>query len=114
LDEVRSQCGSEVNVVVNCAGIAPPMKVVGRSGPHSLEAFSKVLTVNTVGSFNVIRLAAARMMLNSPDSNGERGVVVNTARSLSLSTVHTHTHTLSLSRFLHSTLWSVRTYTHVL
>lgn len=70
----------KVNAVVNCAGIAPPSRVVGRKGPHPLDLFAKVLQVNAVGTFNVARLAAARMVENSPDSNGERGCIINTAR----------------------------------
>jgi len=64
---------------VNCAGIAPPAKVLGRNGPHALELFLKVLQVNTAGTFNTIRLASARMAATEPDSNGERGAIVNTA-----------------------------------
>ena len=69
----------KVNVVVNCAGIAPPMRVLGKKGPHSLDQFIKVLNVNTVGTFNVIRLAAEKMSLNKPDNDGIRGVIINTA-----------------------------------
>ncbi|HEY0701053.1 MAG TPA: SDR family NAD(P)-dependent oxidoreductase, partial [Micromonospora sp.] len=65
-------------IVVNCAGIAPPAKVVGRDGPHPLALFSKVVEVNLIGTFNVLRLAAARMAATEP-VDGERGVVVNTA-----------------------------------
>ena len=64
---------------MNCAGIAPPAKVLGRNGPHALELFLKVLQVNTAGTFNTIRLASARMAATEPDSNGERGAIVNTA-----------------------------------
>lgn len=70
-----------LNIAVNCAGIAPPSKVLGKKGPHSLEMFSKVLQVNAVGSFNVLRLSAEQMAKNDPvTEDGERGVVVNTAR----------------------------------
>lgn len=65
--------------LVNCAGIAPAEKVVGKEGPHRLDSFAKVINVNLVGTFNMIRLAAAAMMKNEPDSGGERGVIVNTA-----------------------------------
>lgn len=65
--------------VVNCAGIAPPEKVVGRKGPHALDSFERVVRVNLVGSFNVVRLAAAVMQDNEPAETGERGVIVNTA-----------------------------------
>jgi NAD(P)-dependent dehydrogenase (short-subunit alcohol dehydrogenase family) len=65
--------------LVNCAGVAPAEKVVGRDGPHRLESFARVLQVNLVGSFNMIRLAAEVMSRNPPDEGGERGVIVNTA-----------------------------------
>ena len=65
--------------VVNCAGIASAEKVLGRRGPHSLESFSKVVEVNLVGTFNIVRLAAEAMVENEPAESGERGVMVNTA-----------------------------------
>jgi len=65
--------------VVNAAGIGPAAKVLGRNGPHPLELFEKTLRVNAVGTFNVIRLAAAVISQNTPAENGERGVIVNTA-----------------------------------
>ena len=65
--------------LVNCAGVAPAEKVVGRDGPHKLESFTKVININLVGSFNMIRLAAAEMMKGEPDAGGERGVIVSTA-----------------------------------
>ncbi|NHC07182.1 3-hydroxyacyl-CoA dehydrogenase [Azonexus fungiphilus] len=68
-----------VHGLVNCAGVAPAEKVVGKEGPHRLESFAKVININLVGTFNMIRLAAAEMMKNTPDDNGERGVIVNTA-----------------------------------
>lgn len=64
---------------VNCAGIAIAAKVLARSGPHDLDAFSKVVRVNLIGTFNVIRLAAAAMAEAEPNEAGERGVIVNTA-----------------------------------
>ncbi len=67
-----------LRVVVNCAGVGTPGKVVGKKGPLPLAAFSQVVQVNLVGTFNVIRLAAAAMMQTEP-VDGERGVVVNTA-----------------------------------
>ncbi|MDG4576447.1 MAG: SDR family NAD(P)-dependent oxidoreductase [Defluviicoccus sp.] len=66
-------------VVVQCAGIAPPAKIVGRKGPHTLEMYSKVVNVNLVGIFNVMRLAAVDMLSLDPLDTGERGVFVNTA-----------------------------------
>ena len=66
--------------VVNCAGIGAACLVVGKDGePHPLDAFRNVVDVNLVGTFNVVRLAAAAMAKNEPDEDGERGVVVNTA-----------------------------------
>ncbi len=68
-----------VNVVVNCAGIGSGMKTYGRRGPHSLDEFRKVVEVNLIGSFNVIRLAAEKMSENQPNDNEERGVIINTS-----------------------------------
>jgi NAD(P)-dependent dehydrogenase (short-subunit alcohol dehydrogenase family) len=65
--------------VVNAAGIAPAAKVLGKNGPHPLDLFEKAVRVNLVGTFNVIRLAAAVMTQNQPLESGERGVIVNTA-----------------------------------
>lgn len=65
--------------LVNCAGIAPAEKVVGKEGPHRLDSFARVININLVGTFNMIRLAADAMLKNSPDAGGERGVIVNTA-----------------------------------
>ena len=65
--------------LVNCAGIAPAAKTVGKDGAHALAAFNKVITVNLIGSFNMIRLAAEAMCKNEPESTGERGVLISTA-----------------------------------
>jgi NAD(P)-dependent dehydrogenase (short-subunit alcohol dehydrogenase family) len=65
--------------LVNCAGIAPAAKTVGKDGAHALGTFAKVVTVNLVGSFNMIRLAAEAMSKNTPESTGERGVLISTA-----------------------------------
>jgi NAD(P)-dependent dehydrogenase (short-subunit alcohol dehydrogenase family) len=65
--------------LVNCAGIAPSEKVVGRDGPHRLESFAKTININLVGTFNMIRLAAAAIAKEEPGEDGERGVIVNTA-----------------------------------
>lgn len=65
--------------LVNCAGVAPAEKVVGKEGPHRLESFRRVIDINLVGSFNMLRLAAAAMMANAPDAGGERGIIINTA-----------------------------------
>ena len=65
--------------LVNCAGIAPAAKTVGKDGAHALALFAKVVTVNLVGSFNMIRLAAEAMSKNTPEATGERGVLISTA-----------------------------------
>jgi len=65
--------------LVNCAGIAPAVKTVGKDGPHPLDAFAKTISINLIGTFNMIRLAAAAMLKNEPNENGERGVIVSTA-----------------------------------
>ncbi len=65
--------------LVNCAGIAPAVRTVGKEGPHPLDVYAKVITVNLIGTFNMIRLAAAAMIRNRPEPTGERGVIVSTA-----------------------------------
>jgi len=65
--------------LVNCAGIAPASRTVGKEGPHALDLFAKVININLVGSFNMIRVAAAAMAKNEPESTGERGVLISTA-----------------------------------
>ena len=68
-----------IHGLVNCAGVAPAEKVVGKEGPHRLDSFAKVININLVGTFNMLRLAAAEMQKNEPDATGERGVIINTA-----------------------------------
>lgn len=68
-----------VNAVVNCAGIGIAEKVLGRNGTHNLSLFSRVINVNLVGTFNVIRLAAEKMVANEINVHDERGVIINTA-----------------------------------
>ncbi len=68
-----------IHGAVNCAGVAIAQKIVSRGGPHALDQFEWVIRVNLVGTFNVLRLAAAAMATNEPDDAGERGVIVNTA-----------------------------------
>ncbi|MEO3714667.1 MULTISPECIES: 3-hydroxyacyl-CoA dehydrogenase [Roseateles] len=65
--------------LVNCAGIAPAAKTVGKDGAHALSLFQKVINVNLVGSFNMIRLASEAMCKNEPEATGERGVMISTA-----------------------------------
>ncbi|MBB4103746.1 SDR family NAD(P)-dependent oxidoreductase [Allorhizobium borbori] len=68
-----------IDVLVNCAGIAPGEKILGRNGPHKLDSFARAVTINLVGTFNMLRLAAQAMERNAPGEDGERGVIVNTA-----------------------------------
>ena len=76
--EVAAESGG-IHGVVNCAGVAIAEKTLGRDGPHSLDSFTKVIRINLIGTFNVIRLAAAAMVGNEPGEDGGRGVIVNTA-----------------------------------
>ncbi|MEC8562745.1 MAG: SDR family NAD(P)-dependent oxidoreductase [Pseudomonadota bacterium] len=66
-------------VLVNCAGIAPPARIVGKNGPMPLENFARIIEINLIGTFNMIRLAAADMVDLDPLADGERGCVVSTA-----------------------------------
>ncbi|CAN5582167.1 3-hydroxyacyl-CoA dehydrogenase [soil metagenome] len=65
--------------LINCAGIAPAEKTVGKTGPHALAVYTKTIMVNLVGTFNMIRLAADAMSRNEPEATGERGVLISTA-----------------------------------
>jgi NAD(P)-dependent dehydrogenase (short-subunit alcohol dehydrogenase family) len=65
--------------LINCAGIAPAEKVLGKDGPHSLSSFARAVTINLIGSFNMLRLAAMAMSKGEAEDTGERGVIVNTA-----------------------------------
>ena len=78
LTQVQERFGG-LHIVVNCAGIATAERVIGRQGPLPLERFERVIQVNLIGTFNVIRLAAALMMQNTTNAEGERGVIINTA-----------------------------------
>lgn len=81
--DVALQTFGSIQIVVNCAGIAPARKIVGKTdgiyGPHSFELFEKTIRINLIGTFNVMRLAAFVMEKNEPDAEGERGVIINTA-----------------------------------
>ncbi|WP_370328100.1 3-hydroxyacyl-CoA dehydrogenase [Euzebya sp.] len=78
-EAVKTATGlGDLRTAVNCAGIGPPNRVLSRKGPHPLDAFETVIRVNLIGTFNVIRLAAAAMAETEP-VDGERGVIVNTA-----------------------------------
>jgi len=65
--------------LVNCAGVAPAEKVLGRNGAHGLDSFRRTVEINLIGSFNLLRLAAEAMAQNTPNTEGERGVIINTA-----------------------------------
>ncbi|MCV3272330.1 SDR family NAD(P)-dependent oxidoreductase [Roseobacter sinensis] len=78
LEHARAQMG-RITVAVNCAGIADAAKTIGREGPHPLPLFQRTIDINLVGTFNVARLAAAAMQDNTPDAEGARGVIINTA-----------------------------------
>ncbi len=68
-----------IHGLVNCAGVAPGERVVGRNGPHALASFERAVKINLIGTFNAIRLAAAKMSVQPAFANGERGVIVNTS-----------------------------------
>jgi 3-hydroxyacyl-CoA dehydrogenase / 3-hydroxy-2-methylbutyryl-CoA dehydrogenase len=69
----------KLNIVINCAGIGFPSKVLTKEGPISIEKFNRTIQVNLIGSINVIRLAAEKIVENEPNQDGEKGVVINTA-----------------------------------
>ena len=75
----QAQAMGLLSGLVNCAGIAPAAKTVGKDGAHPLDVFTKTITVNLIGSFNMIRLAAEAMAANTPGPTGERGVLISTA-----------------------------------
>jgi NAD(P)-dependent dehydrogenase (short-subunit alcohol dehydrogenase family) len=77
--EAATKAFGNVRGLINCAGVAPAEKVVGRDGPHGLESFERTIGINLVGTFNMVRLAAAAIQTNEPDAEGERGVIINTA-----------------------------------
>lgn len=68
-----------LDVLVNCAGIAPGEKILGRNGVHRLDSFARAVSINLIGTFNMLRLAAEAMTQNPPQADAERGVIVNTA-----------------------------------
>ena len=65
--------------LVSCAGVAPAEKVVGRDAPHKLDSFARTVSINLIGTFNMLRLAADVMSKAEPDAGGERGIIINTA-----------------------------------
>ena len=68
-----------IDGLVNCAGVAPGERIVGRDGPHRLDSFARAVSINLIGTFNMLRLAAEAMAGNEPGESGERGVIINTA-----------------------------------
>jgi NAD(P)-dependent dehydrogenase (short-subunit alcohol dehydrogenase family) len=76
--DLATEMGS-LRGLINCAGVAPAEKVVGKNGPHRLEAYARTIQINLVGTFNMIRLAAEAISAAQPDGLGERGVIINTA-----------------------------------
>lgn len=78
VDAATSKFGG-LQGLVSCAGILAASRIVGREGPHDLALFTKVIQVNLIGTFNMLRLAAAAMTANEPNEEGERGVIINTA-----------------------------------
>lgn len=77
--EQAAKAHGAARIVINCAGVGTPAKAVGRDGPMALDMFAKIVEINLIGTFNVIRLAAAAMMAEEPLDTLERGVIVNTA-----------------------------------
>ncbi len=77
--EQASGANAPLRTVVNCAGIGPSARIAGRKGPHDLDMFRKVVEVNLIGTFNVLRLAAPAIAETEADREGQRGVVINTA-----------------------------------
>lgn len=68
-----------INVAINCAGVADPGKVLSKKGPMALDFFNRVVQINLVGTLNIIRLAIEQMVKNTPNGEGEKGIIVNTA-----------------------------------
>jgi NAD(P)-dependent dehydrogenase (short-subunit alcohol dehydrogenase family) len=71
--------GAPLRVAVNCAGVGTAGRILSKKGPHDLDLYRKVIEVNLIGTFNVLRLAAAEMAQTEPDETGQRGIVINTA-----------------------------------
>lgn len=76
--EAASQ-GVPLRTIVNCAGIGPSARILGRNGVHDLDLFAKIVSINLVGTFNVLALAAEKIAQTEADSHGQRGVIINTA-----------------------------------
>jgi NAD(P)-dependent dehydrogenase (short-subunit alcohol dehydrogenase family) len=74
-----ASAGASLRTVVNCAGIGPSARILGKKGVHDLDLYARVVQVNLVGTFNVLAVASERIAATEPDSHGQRGVIVNTA-----------------------------------
>ncbi|HSS26753.1 MAG TPA: 3-hydroxyacyl-CoA dehydrogenase [Usitatibacter sp.] len=83
VDQCVSGFGA-IHGLVNCAGVAPGERVVGKNGPHALASFERAVKINLIGTFNAIRLAAAKMSVQQALASGERGVIVNTSSVASM------------------------------
>ena len=75
----RAAEAGPLRTVVNCAGVGPSMRILGKKGVHDLDAYARVIKINLIGTFNVMALAAERIAETEPDEQGQRGVVINTA-----------------------------------
>lgn len=82
IDKTMGAFGA-IHAAVNCAGIGPPAKILGKEGPIPMSVFNQVIQVNLIGTVHVIRLAAEQMVKNTPNEEGERGVVINTSSAAS-------------------------------
>ena len=82
IDKTMETFGA-IHVAVNCAGIGSPAKILGKEGPVPIDIFNRVVQINLIGTVNVIRLAAVQIVKNTPNDEGERGVVINTSSSAS-------------------------------
>ncbi len=78
IEETVQRFGA-VHIAINCAGVATPAKVISKRGPMPIESFVQVININLIGTMNIIRLAAEQMLKNTPNEDGEKGVVINTA-----------------------------------
>ncbi|HET6626578.1 MAG TPA: SDR family NAD(P)-dependent oxidoreductase, partial [Nocardioidaceae bacterium] len=74
-----SSVDAPLRTVVNCAGIGPSMRILGKKGVHDLDTYARVIQINLVGTFNVLALAAEAIAATEPDEQGQRGVIINTA-----------------------------------
>ncbi len=79
IDKITQDFGQAIQVGIACAGIAPAKKIISKNGPHELALFNKVIQVNLIGTFNLMRLCVNSMMQIAPDQDGERGVFIQTA-----------------------------------